>query len=1027
MKKILSSLLVMILLVGSFDFGILNVFAKETVIIHYHRDDNNYDDWNIWAWGEGLQGSANEFTGEDNFGKIAVLEVDSNTKNIGFIVRTDDWDKDFVDDRFIDLNIGNEIWVFSEEGEFYYETPEDYIEDMTFENARIQFDYYRYDNEYRGIVLKANINGETLEEPFLPTDYGTKAILELGNLQDVKGLDIVIENTMGQYEMILLEKTLYMQNANEDGVLYVNAEQGKDKVNYKEREEMNKTITSAKIEAPNKIRVVLSEPAVIEDSTFTLETLNGEQLNIENIKSTADLENGFEKLKDGYSIACEIITTENLDFGGSYVVKNSDFGSIETSLGNVFDSELFNELYYYDGDDLGATYTKENTSLRVWAPTAKKVKVLIFAEGEEKEGDTPTETYEMLKAEKGTWTLTLDGDYKNKFYNYEVHVNNQVNVAVDPYAVATGVNGMRGMIVDLQSTDPEGFREVKKPELNSFLDTVIYEIHVRDLSVDDNSGIENKGKFLGFTEEGTKNSEGDTTGLDYIKELGVTHIHFLPSYDYKTVDESSDEPQFNWGYDPQNYNVPEGSYSTNAFDGNVRINEFKETIKTLNENDLRVVMDVVYNHTYTGDTSNLNLVVPDYYYRKDENNQFTDGSGCGNETASERPMVRKYFVDSVVYWAKEYQVDGFRFDLMGVHDVDTMNEIRSALNEIDKDILIYGEGWTGGPSPLPAEDSAVKANTHKMDNNIAAFSDDIRDGIKGDVFIGNSGGFVSGENSKIEDVKFGIVAGMKHPQIDISQVDYSPEFWANAPTQVINYISAHDNLTLWDKLQEVDKMAYDEDLLKVNKLGATIVFTSQGIPFFQAGEEFARTKNGNENSYKSPDAVNKLDWSRRSEFNELVEYYKGLIDLRKKYSSFRLETADEIIEGIKFLDSAEGVIAYELVGSGDYNKFTLIFNNNEEETLIDFGDEIAFDILVDEEKAGSTAIERMDGVSEINVAPVSALVIGHVDFEGGKGNTEAEKSSERRISTPILSAILGLGAVFVGGYLGAKARKNKKK
>lgn len=443
---------------------------------------------------------------------------------------------------------------------------------------------------------------------------------------------------------------------------------------------------------------------------------------------------------------------------------------------------------------------------------------------------------------------------------------------MDPYAKAVGVNGNRGMVIDLNTTNPEGWEKDTKPELKSATDSIIYEAHVRDLSIDETSGISNeyKGKFKALTIWDSC-IPGTTvkTVVNHIKDMGFTHIHLLPAFDFGSIDENKlEQPQFNWGYDPKNYNVPEGSYSTNPYLGDVRIKEFKEMVKALHEAGIRVVMDVVYNHTYNLDSC-LNNAVPGYYYRQDENGEYSDASACGNETASERYMFRRYMVDSVVYWAKEYHIDGFRFDLMGIHDIETMKLIREELNKIDSSIIMYGEGWTGGPSPLKEELAALKKNTYKFDKlQIAAFSDDCRDGVKGHVFYDEETGFVNGKDGLEETIKFAIVASTHHKDIDKENIVYSNEFWANEPYQTINYASAHDNYTLWDKLQISTPNCTEEELIAMNKLIAGIILTSQGISFVHAGEEMARTKEDEEgklveNSFESSDKVNKIYWDRK--------------------------------------------------------------------------------------------------------------------------------------------------------------------
>jgi pullulanase len=630
---------------------------------------------------------------------------------------------------------------------------------------------------------------------------------------------------------------------------------------------------------------------------------------------------------------------------------------------------------------------------RVWSPGAKKVELLFFKDGENREGDRPFRRAAMTGCGNGVWSAHVRGRLKNVYYLYRVTRNGLVRLAVDPYAKAVGVNGERAMVIDLAETDPPGFREHPVPALAAPVDAVIYELHIRDLSMHPHSGIQHRGKFLGLTEGGTKNARGLSTGLDHIRELGVTHVHLLPSFDFKTVDESKVDAadpgvQFNWGYDPQNYNVPEGSYSTTPRDGTLRVREFKAMVQALHAAGLRVVMDVVYNHVYSAEDFCFNALAPGYFFRTRGDGSYADGSACGNETASERPMVRKFILESVLYWAREYRIDGFRFDLMGLHDIDTMNLIRRELDKIDPSIILYGEGWVADDSPLPVERRAVKANAPRLDEGIACFSDDIRDGIKGSVFISEQGGFInSGEAKSVppgacdQDVKFGIAGSVEHPGVDITRVHYSGIFWAKAPGRTVNYVSAHDNLTLWDKLEASAPGVSPEELVRMNRLAAAIVLTSQGIPFFQAGEEMARTKGGDENSFQSPDSVNMLDWDRKSQFADLVEYYRGLILLRKTYPAFRLRTAAHIRERLCFLPTEPGVIAYTLTGDpgapgegGKYRLFMLAFNGRagERELSVPAGD---WDILVNGTSAGIKPLAGFRG-GPVRIPGKTALVLG---------------------------------------------------
>ena len=649
----------------------------------------------------------------------------------------------------------------------------------------------------------------------------------------------------------------------------------------------------------------------------------------------------------------------------------------------------FDKIYVYDGD-LGAIYSKDKCKFILWAPTAENVQLALYGDNGYDFDCEAKEVYTMSKGINGTWIVEINGDFNGQFYNYLININGKISEVVDPYAKAVGVNGNRGMVIDLNTTNPEGWEKDTKPELKSATDSIIYEAHVRDLSIDETSGISNeyKGKFKALTIWDSC-IPGTTvkTVVNHIKDMGFTHIHLLPAFDFGSIDENKlEQPQFNWGYDPKNYNVPEGSYSTNPYLGDVRIKEFKEMVKALHEAGIRVVMDVVYNHTYNLDSC-LNNAVPGYYYRQDENGEYSDASACGNETASERYMFRRYMVDSVVYWAKEYHIDGFRFDLMGIHDIETMKLIRKELNKIDPTIIVYGEGWTGGPSPLKEEYAALKKNTYKFDDlQIAAFSDDCRDGVKGHVFYEEEVGFVNGKDGLEETIKFAVVASTHHKDIDKENIVYSNEFWANEPYQTINYASAHDNYTLWDKLQISTPNCTEEELIAMNKLIAGIILTSQGISFVHAGEEMARTKEDEEgklveNSFESSDKVNKIYWDRKVKYKDLFEYYKGLISLRKEYKAFRMNTNEEIKENIHFLKkgvnfSENNLVAYIIDAKNidiKCEKIAVIINANNKDVDVEL-EESNWHVMVDEKTAGNEIIETIKD-SKVNVSRKSIKVL----------------------------------------------------
>lgn len=629
----------------------------------------------------------------------------------------------------------------------------------------------------------------------------------------------------------------------------------------------------------------------------------------------------------------------------------------------------------YEGNDLGAVYTPKMTRFKVWAPEAEAVKLNLYKEGE---GDNLIERCTMKKSRNGIFTFERQGDCNGIYYTYTVVNHGDEQEAVDPYTKAAGVNGRRGMVINLEKTNPQGFEldEYRNPE--HITDAIIYEGSVRDFTMDESSGVFHNGKFLGLTEANTTNHFGEATALDYISDLGITHVQILPAFDFETVDEKNQKAQYNWGYDPDNYNVPEGSYAVNPYDGAVRIQEMKQMVLALHSRGIGVIMDVVFNHTYRRDDSNLQKIVPGYYYRSDETG-YTNGSGCGNEVASDRPMVQKLIIDSLIYWAKEYHIDGFRFDLMGVLDIDTMNVIAERLKEIRPDIYLYGEGWNGGPSSLAEEKRAFKASAKKMPG-IGMFNDDIRDTIKGSVFYDDHLGFVNGGTHLENALRYGITGAVAHPQVDYDAYGSKP--WAKEPGQSINYVSCHDNYTLWDKLSVSCPEASEEKKKAMNRLCAAIVFTSQGVPFIQAGEEFLRSKpltekkGFAENSYNMPDAVNSIKWDNIHEYPDMIAYYKGLMALRKAHPVFRMQSEAEMTQNLCFLsDTPENVVAYLLKGKGADDtpeNILVIFNGNDEGILYNLP-EGKWKILVDDKTAGADGKKIIS--AKADVEPLSALVL----------------------------------------------------
>ena len=589
------------------------------------------------------------------------------------------------------------------------------------------------------------------------------------------------------------------------------------------------------------------------------------------------------------------------------------------------------EYPVYNGDDLGMTFSEKATTFKLWSPAAKAVTLSLYNADSESEA---TATHTMRIDDNGVWSHTEKGNLRGKYYTYTADFGNGKGMpTADPYSVACGRNGLRSQVIDLSATDPDGWDAHKNPSPAAPTDMVIYELHIRDMSIDPNSGIDNKGKFLGLTEQNTATPQGVMTGISHLKKMGITHVHILPSFDFFSVDEMKNDTErgYNWGYDPHLYNVPEGSYATDAADGATRVREYKQMVKALHDAGIGVILDVVYNHTGRTEESVFNRLVPEYYYRHNEDGSFSDAAGCGNETASERPMVRNFILNSVKYWANEYRLDGFRFDLMGIHDIETMNMVTEELQKIRPEIFVYGEGWTAGSSPLPDSLRALKAHVPQLDA-VAAFSDEIRDGIKGHVFTHDAKAFISGEPNLTESIKFGVVGGTQHPQIDYKAVNYTDFAWAPQPTQCIVYASCHDNHTIWDRLINSIPDASEEQRENMQQLALGIVLTAQGVPFLHAGSEFCRTKQGEENSYKSPDSINLMDWNRAAEFSETVDFVKDMIALRKNHSAFRMGTTDAIQKNLVFSDfERDNLVAYQIDGtavSDSWQKIFVVYNGN---------------------------------------------------------------------------------------------------
>lgn len=646
---------------------------------------------------------------------------------------------------------------------------------------------------------------------------------------------------------------------------------------------------------------------------------------------------------------------------------------------SAYDAQFVN-YPTYSGDDLELLVDASGTHFRLWSPKAQQVTLNLYDNGR---NGAPYKKVDMtFDPANGTWTANEPGQLYGKFYTFSVKQDGKwLDETPGVWAKAVGVNGKRAAIIDFSTTNPAGWAADKGPAVDNFTDVIVYEMHHRDFSVDPSSGIANKGKFLALTESGTTSPQGLATGIDHLKELGVTHVHILPSYDFNSVDEANlPSNQYNWGYDPQNYNAPEGSYSTNPSDPATRVKEMKEMVKALHDAGIGVIMDVVYNHTAENDGSNFELTAPGYYHRHWDDGRYSDASGCGNETASDRQQMRDYIVNSVKYWADEYHIDGFRFDLMAIHDTETMNEVAAELKKINPSIFVYGEGWTAGDSPLAVDRRALKENVSAM-TDIAVFSDDIRDAVKGHYTAAEDRGFATGKPGNEETVKIGIVAATAHPQVDYSKGNNSKFPYAMSPEMIVNYVSCHDDLTLTDKLRKSMPEESDSIRQAAAKLAQTIVFTSQGTPFMFAGEEVFRDKKGVHNSYISPDSINAIDWNLKAKNLDLFNYYKGLTALRKAHPAFRMTTAEDIAKHLVFdkIDSSKqpNLISYTLKdhANGDaWKEIKVVFNgaDHAQEVNIPKGDWRI--VSIDGKISPDADLGAMQG-GKTMVAPYSALIL----------------------------------------------------
>jgi len=811
--------------------------------------------------------------------------------------------------------------------------------------------YLRYDGEYEPWNLWLWPDGAegAVYEFTENDDFGVVARASVPGTKDVGRVGIIVRTNDWAKDVA---EDRFVDQFDANGVAEIWLIQGEPEIYYSKPTTGPKFL-GASIESLREIALTTNEKvdtSQLDLASFSVESADS-RVEIDSIKS-----------KFVNPVSSELIVTlkKDLDLGTRYEITSKYFGKRELVPGGVYNSKAFEDQFHFEGQ-LGPIYSKTSTTLRVWAPTAQNVNVLLYQSTDGALSDRKP----MKKLSKGAWELKLPGDQHLTVYNYEVEFASRKVEAVDPYVYTATVNGKRGVIVDLARTNPDGWPMKQAKFSGSPADAVIYELHVRDLGMNENSGITNKGKFLSLTESGTKTPDGGITGVDAIVDTGITHLQLIPIYDYASIDETRNT-SFNWGYDPLNYNVPEGSYATDPYDPISRIKELKTAIAYMNSRGIRVIMDVVYNHVYDVSSHSFQKIVPGYYFRTNPDGSWANGTGVGNEVASERSMARKFIVESATYWAKEYRLGGFRFDLMGIHDVETMNQIRKSVSRIDPTFIIIGEGWNMG-NILGQDQKANQLNAYKMPG-IAHFNDGIRDGVKGSVFNGPDNGWATGKTSARNQVMEGIVGQIAYEE------GIGGQWGEIQPTQSVTYVEAHDNLTLHDKLVKSVPNATAAERSQLHRFASSIALLAQGVAFVHAGQEFERSKDGDENSYKSPDRINALRWLERAKNKTTVEYFKGLIELRKAHPAFRMTTADQVRKNLKFFGPSE-LIAYELNGKAvrdNWSRIIVVHNPTAKEVTLDIpaGN---WTVVVSGEKAGILSLGTIQNA--LRVGPSSTSVI----------------------------------------------------
>ncbi|MFV0520140.1 MAG: pullulanase-associated domain-containing protein [Lachnospirales bacterium] len=989
------------------------------LIVHYSKQDEDYENVSINIWEEKTGDNQFYFTDVDDFGAYTSINIKaaySNENQIAFTINSDD--EAVTNIRYIDLSLGYEIWLVEGDSDIHYYSATDSSGFDGIKTLNIDFAYNRYDNDYSGVTLEYYEIGNEKELKSIPITNNDSIMVSITAKNNIK-FDIYKNGIIDDYK----NSVIYMDNITSGQTINMRLVQGTNKIsgdNFIFSDE-GASIESAKIIENNKILVVFDMPILVDSNISSFKVDENYVTSVRALSDTYE----YSNVNESYKIAFEV-TTSNLNFTHKYKVSKDGINNyVYTTLGDLYSTSNFEDLYTYEGDDLGLNYVNNNFSLRVWAPTALEVEVYIY-NVQTSDLNSPDSIQKMALSENGTWVTSIPiSSVEGLYYCYNVKFNDYSNVAIDPYAKYVSTSGNMAVFPEISRLE-SAIKVNEYTNINAN-DAIIYELHTGNFTADESSKAYYKGKYSGIVEKNNISLSGESVGYDHIKELGVTHVALLPINDFEgSYDVEKEENNF--GYGTLNFNVPEGSYATNDFSYLSRSDEFKVMVNELHNEGLGVILDVSYSYVKNHLNSSFQKIVPNYYFRNAEGN-FSDGSGYGNEFATERSMVKKFIIDSVVYWATEYGVDGFNFESMALIDVDTMEEISEQLSKIDPNIIIMGNS-NAKDSSLPILLQTTKNNFSSINTNISRLSDDFNLAVSGPSLEIYDNGYILGSKAKLEDAKFAVVASMPHNQVNISNVNYSNYFWASNTRESINYLSNYTEGTIGDKINALNGSLTDDEKLQIQKLASVFLFTSQGIPMFQSGEEFGLTLENMGTEEISKSKI--IDWELKSTNSDLFNYYKGLIALRKETDAFRLVTQEDIANDIIFYETEDSILAYKIIGGEEdkYRNYVVVINPTKDTTkvAIEAG---KYDILVNGENASEIPIVTDFKLNKkLEVPPYTAYVFGATETKELVSQTDKEEDRtvlESTLNYSIIAISIYFVLYFLNKFISKKNSFFKKK